>query len=86
MQKIYRIIEKVAPSDASILIHGESGTGKELIAQAIHANSVRAEDRFVPVDCVALPENLMESELFGHEKGALYRCWFTQSRAARRCR
>ncbi len=75
-----------AKSRACILIHGEIGTGKELIAQAIHANSVRAEGRFVPVDCVALPENLMESELFGHEKAAFTGAGITQSRAARRCR
>ena len=70
MQEVYRTIENVLSSPAPVLIEGESGTGKELIARAIHYNGWRKEKKFVAVDCGALPENLIESELFGHRKGA----------------
>ncbi|HID93922.1 MAG TPA: sigma-54-dependent Fis family transcriptional regulator, partial [bacterium (Candidatus Stahlbacteria)] len=70
MQEIYRIVKKVAPTDSTVLIHGESGTGKELIARAIHHNSPRREKPFIAVDCGALSEDLLESELFGHVKGS----------------
>ena len=70
MRQIFEIIEKVADTDSTILILGESGTGKELIAKAIHYNSYRREGPFVPVNCAAIPSELLESELFGHEKGA----------------
>ncbi|MEW5801573.1 MAG: sigma 54-interacting transcriptional regulator [bacterium] len=70
MLKVFHDLEKVAPSDISILITGESGTGKELIARAIHENSLRKQGPFIPIDCAAIPESLFESEVFGHEKGA----------------
>jgi transcriptional regulator with GAF, ATPase, and Fis domain len=70
MLEIAKIIGQVAATDASVLILGESGTGKELVAKAIYANSLRADKPFLSVNCAALPETLLESELFGHEKGA----------------
>lgn len=70
MQQFYQLISRVAPADSTVLISGESGTGKELAARAIHQNSRRANKAFVAVNCSALAENLLESELFGHEKGA----------------
>jgi DNA-binding NtrC family response regulator len=70
MAQVFELVKKAARSEANILVLGESGTGKELIARAVHANSARAAQAFVPVDCASLPENLLESELFGHEKGA----------------
>lgn len=70
MRDVRRLVETVAPSDASIMILGETGTGKELIARNLHDLSHRAENAFIPVNCGALPENLVESELFGHRKGA----------------
>ena len=68
--KVCRTVEKVAVSDATVLILGESGTGKELIARGVHAASTRRKERFIAINCAAIPENLLESELFGYEKGA----------------
>lgn len=70
MVGVYKLVARVAPSDSTVLIHGESGTGKELIARALHNNSHRSRGPFVAVDCGTLTETLLESELFGHEKGA----------------
>lgn len=70
MLKVCRMIEKVAPADISVLILGESGTGKELLARAVHMQSSRKAGKFVAINCAAIPEQLLESELFGHEKGA----------------
>ena len=70
MQEVLRLVDRVAPTESSVLVLGESGTGKELIARAIHERSPRARQAFVPIHCGALPREVLESELFGHEKGA----------------
>ncbi|HEY0550941.1 MAG TPA: sigma-54 dependent transcriptional regulator, partial [Verrucomicrobiae bacterium] len=70
MQEVFKMVERVAETESTILILGESGTGKELVARALHFNSRRQFGPFIPINCAALPENLLESELFGHCKGA----------------
>ncbi len=70
LREVYKILEKVAPTDSTVLITGESGTGKELLVRALHRNSRRHDKPFVPINCGAIPRELLESELFGHEKGA----------------
>src|ERR671932_1421645 len=81
IQRVRELIDRVAPSDARVLIMGESGTGKELVAAAIHAGSARREKPFVRVNCAAIPRDLVESEMFGHERGAFTGA--TQSRIGR---
>ena len=70
LRKVFRVLLKVAPTDSTVLVTGESGTGKELLVRALHSNSLRRDKPFVPVNCGAIPKDLLESELFGHEKGA----------------
>lgn len=70
LAEVFRMLGKVAPTDSTVLVTGESGTGKELLVRALHANSGRAAKPFVPINCGAIPKELLESELFGHEKGA----------------
>ena len=70
LKEVFRILTKVAPTESTVLVTGESGTGKELLVRALHANSLRCDKPFVPINCGAIPKDLLESELFGHEKGA----------------
>lgn len=84
MGRVRALIARVASASATVLIQGETGTGKELAARALHDLSARAKGPFIPVDCAALPTNLLESELFGHAKGAFRRARHAQPRGERR--
>ncbi len=81
MKDVFRVVERIAPSDVTVLVRGETGTGKELVAAAIHKRSKRAEEAFVKLNCAAITDSLLESELFGHEKGA-----FTDAKETRKGR
>ena len=70
LRDLFKVITKVAPTDSTVLVTGESGTGKEVLVRALHVNSLRADKPFIPINCGAIPRELLESELFGHEKGA----------------
>lgn len=70
IRKVFEVVEKAAPAESTVMVFGESGTGKEMIARALHANSLRADKSFIAVNCAAIPHELLESELFGYEKGA----------------
>jgi transcriptional regulator with GAF, ATPase, and Fis domain len=70
LKDVFKVVDKVAPTDSTVLVTGESGTGKELLVRALHSRSLRSDKPFVPVNCGAIPRELLESELFGHEKGA----------------
>ncbi len=80
-----KIVQKIAPTDSTVLITGETGVGKEIIARAVHLASRRKEHPFVKVNCAAIPENLLESELFGYEKGAFTGAVDQQARPFRNC-
>ena len=86
MQDILEMVKKVAQTQATVLIQGESGTGKEVVAHAIVQHSTRANMPFIKVNCAAVPETLLESEFFGHEKGALHRARSPGARADSRRR
>lgn len=81
LKEVFHVLHKVAPTDSTVLVTGESGTGKELLVRALHAQSLRATKPFVPINCGAIPKELLESELFGHEKGAFTHA--VRSRAGR---
>jgi transcriptional regulator with PAS, ATPase and Fis domain len=70
MKEVYQFLKRAAPAESTVLIEGESGTGKELAARALHRNSPRANKPFVAINCAAIPETLLEDDLFGHERGA----------------
>src|SRR6202012_4148776 len=79
MQEVYKRIGQVASSEATVLVRGESGTGTELVVNAIHHNSSRAQGPLIKVNCASIPETLLESELFGHEKGAFTNAMFRRA-------
>ena len=82
LRHVLQLVETVAPSDSTVLLLGETGTGKELIARAVHERSRRKDRTLVKLNCAAIPTGLLESELFGHEKGGVYRRGLTESRPA----
>ena len=85
MNQMIKMVDRVAPSNATVLVLGESGTGKELVAHAIHEKSNRADKPFVAINCGALRETLLESELFGHERGAFTGAYAKKNRFSRGC-
>ena len=86
LESVLEKVKLVGPSKATVLLTGETGTGKELFAQSIHQNSDRVESPFIAVHCAALPSNLLESELFGHEKGVSHWSLRTPNRSIRICK
>ena len=86
LRKVLEQVAIVAPTDSTVLLHGETGTGKELIARAIHNLSSRRERAYVRMNCAAIPSGLLESKLFGHEKGRVHRGPHTKKRPIRSCR
>ena len=90
MMRVHKLIDKIAPTDSAVLILGETGTGKEMVARRIHEQSERRDEPFVAVNCGAIPENLVESEFFGHRKGSFTgadsnRAGCLKSRTAEHC-
>ena len=85
LETVFKKVHRVAPTDSPVLLQGETGTGKEVVAHAIHSASRRKDKPFIKVNCGAIPENLIDSELFGHEKRIVYRSCHHKKRTIRTC-